>query len=226
MGNATKIKHAEEAAGSISGRLMAAQEDERKRLSRELHDNINQRIALISIELEQLAQKAAGKADGLRERITGLQEKTRELSSEIHRLSYELYPSKLEYFGLSSALSSLCREAASGHAVVINYRDDGTHRELTNDVSLCLFRVAQEAIENAVRHSGASNIEVVLKRSAKTVKLVVSDSGHGLDAGTDVTERGVGLMSMRERLHLLNGELKIISRRSRGTRIEATIPVQ
>ena len=226
MADINKSKRSEGLDHSTSGRLIVAQDEERKRIARELHDNVNQRIALISIELEQLAQRTSGKTDGLGERVRSLQEKARELSNEIHRLSYELHPSKLDYFGLSSALASLCREMASGHGLAINYRDEGPQRELSSGVSLCLFRVAQEALDNAVRHSGASSIDVELKRSGKAVKLVVSDSGHGLDAGTDVSDSGLGFISMRERLRLLNGELKITSRRSRGTRIEASIPVQ
>ena len=199
---------------------------ERARIAREIHDNVNQRIALISIELEQLAQRTSGKTDGLGERVSSLQEKAMELSNEIHRLSYELHPSKLDYFGLSSALGSLCREMSKSHGLAINFRDEGPQRELSNEVSLCLFRVAQEAIGNAVRHSGTSSVDVALKRSAKSVRLTVCDSGRGLDAGVDVTDRGLGIISMKERLRLFDGELKIASRRSHGTRIEATIPAQ
>lgn len=226
MVDLNKRKQSDDSQSLVSGRLIAAQEDERERISRELHDNINQRVALISIELEMLAQKITGRADGLGERVRGLQEKTRELSSEIHRISYELHPSKLDYFGLSSALSSLCREIASRHGLAINYRDEGPQSELPNNTRLCIFRVAQDSIDNAVKHSGASSVDVLLKRSAKVVKLVVSDFGRGFDAGSDKTAPGLGFITMRERLRVLNGKLKITSRRSHGTRIEATVPLE
>jgi len=220
-----KSKRSDESLNFISGRLIEAQEKERSRMAHELHDNINQRIALISIELEQLAQKAAVRGNGLGERIKSLQVKTRDLSSEIHRLSYELHPSKLDYFGLSAALSSLCREVAARHGLAVNFRDEGVQIEPPVDVGLCIFRVAQESIDNAVRHSGASSLDVELRRSGRTIKLFVSDFGRGFDTGSEQTFNGLGFVSMRERLRLLKGELKVSSKRSHGTRIEAMVPL-
>ena len=223
--DAGDIKQADESLDFLSGRLIEAEENERSRMARELHDNINQRIALISIELEQLAQKVAVRGDGLGERIKSLQVKTRDLSSEIHRLSYELHPSKLDYFGVSAALSSLCREVATRHGLTVNFRDEGVKIEPPVHVGLCIFRVAQESINNAVRHSGASSLDVELRRSGRTIKLVVSDCGRGFDTESGQTFSGLGFVNMRERLRLLKGQLKVSSKRSHGTRVEATVPL-
>lgn len=218
-------RSAEDTPRLLGGRLIAAQEEERKHLARELHDDLNQRVALISIELEQVGQNLPS-INNVAEQVKGIQKKIEEISTDIHRMSYQLHPSKLDHLGLASALNSLCRELSESRGLTIKFRNDGIPTDLPKNVELCVFRVAQEALQNAAKYSGASSVNVTLKKAAGGIKLVVSDNGRGFDASSEKFMKGLGFISMRERLRLVNGKLQIISARSQGTRIEASVPLQ
>ena len=225
MIDVSERKQSEETLNVLGGRLIAAQEEERRRIARELHDDLNQKIALISIELEQLGLNMGTSAAGLVDRVIGLQKKTEEISGDIHRISYELHSSKLEHLGLAAAINGFCKDLSQSRRLTIDFRDDRTPVELAKNIKLCVYRVAQEALQNAVKYSGASRIEVTLKKSAAALKLVVTDNGCGFDTASDAMTRGLGFISMKERLFLVSGKLRVISKRSHGTRIEATVPL-
>lgn len=216
---------AEAALRDLGGRLIRAQEEERSRIARELHDDLSQRLALLSIELEQLSQKIPARQGDLRARIQDAWAKAQEISVEIHRISYQLHPSKLEHLGLASAVKSCCDELSARHGVRITFRDRGVPAALPKDVALCVFRIAQEALRNVVRHSGAPEARVVLGMAGRAVHLCVSDSGAGFDVEAAAQKKGLGLVSMTERLRLVGGELTIRSRPSRGTQIDALVPL-
>jgi PAS domain S-box-containing protein len=220
----TERKRMEEALVSLGGRLINAQEEERKRIARELHDDLNQRMALLSIELEQLSQRAQ-KPRSLRPLVQSLQTKAKEISAEIHRLSYRLHPSKLDHLGLAAAVESLCDELSGGCKLKVEFRQTGLPRHVPKDVRLCLFRIAQESLRNCVKHSGARRVRVVLEGDGAGVHLSVSDDGRGFDTESGALERGLGFTSMRERLRLVGGRLRIYSRPSRGTRLEISAPL-
>lgn len=216
-------KRAEEALRDLGGRLIAAQEEERRRVARELHDDLNQRLALISRELEQLGQKIP---KPLRKSVQTLEKQASEVSTEIHRLSYRLHPAKLDYLGLPSALASLCKEVTESGGVKVQFHQTGFPASINRDITLCLFRIAQEGLRNCVKHSGAESARVVLTKTQQAVQLSVSDNGCGFDTSSEVMEKGLGFLSMKERLHPLGGEIKIYSSPLRGTRLEVMVPLQ
>ena len=218
-------KRAEEALKDLGGRLIAAQEEERRRVARELHDDFNQRLAVLSVELEQLAQKIE-KPLGLRRDVRRIQTQAQEIAAEIHRLSYKLHPSKLDHLGLGAAVKSLCAELTKSGRVKVEFHQSGFPAQLDNDITLCMFRVAQEGLRNCVKHSGADSARVVLTRTRNAVRLLVSDNGCGFDPKTALMEKGLGFISMKERLHVLGGEINVYSKPLRGTRIEVSVPLK
>jgi PAS domain S-box-containing protein len=218
-------KRAEEALQELSGRLIAAQEEERRRVARELHDDLSQKMALLSIELEQLAQEAPKTSGSGRSRLRRLTKQAHEISADIQRLSYTLHPSKLEHLGLAVAVKGLCKQPSEHRNLRIEFRQTGFPATLSKDVTLCAFRVVQEALRNCVKHSGAQTVNVVLGKTDDVLKLSISDDGCGFDMNSDAMKNGLGFVSMKERLHLVGGAVQIHSRPLRGTCIEASIPL-
>jgi PAS domain S-box-containing protein len=219
-------KRAEDALKYLGSRLIAAQEEERKRVARELHDDLSQRLAVLSIELEQLGQKIE-KPLSLRKRFHRLQLQALEISSDIHRLSYKLHPSKLDHLGLGAAVKSLCDEVSlvENGKLKVHFHQSGLPVDLPKDTTLCIFRISQEILRNCVKHSGAEFVQVVLTKTDHAIRLAISDNGCGFDTRSDVMEKGLGFISMQERLHLVGGEIKIHSQPRRGTRIDASVPL-
>lgn len=215
-------KPSEDTPRLLSGRFITAREEELKHIARELHDDLNQRVALISIELEQVAQDLEMDANATT-RVKGIQKKIEEISADIHRMSYQLHPSKLDHLGLAATLKSFCKELSDSRGQAIRFRAD-VPTGLAKNIELCLFRVAQEALQNAVKYSGATVIDVTLRKSVNRVTLVVADDGSGFDANSENFTKGLGFVSMRERLRLVNGELQIISKMTQGTQIKAVVP--
>lgn len=219
-------KRAEEALKFLGSRLIAAQEDERKRVARELHDDLNQRMAVLSIELEQLSQKIE-KPFSLRKRVQKLQLQAQEISTDIHRLSYKLHPSKLDHLGLAAAVKTLCDELSltQNGKLRVHFHQTGLPAELSKDVTLCLFRIAQEGLRNCVKHSGAELVQVMLTKTDHSIRLSVSDNGCGFNTRSELMEKGLGFISMQERLRLVGGEIDVFSKPRRGTRIDVSIPL-
>ncbi len=217
-------KQAEEALRDLGGRLIAAQEEERRRVARELHDDLNQRMALMSIELEQISQELK-KPSGLRRRFQKLQTQVQEISADIHRLSYKLHPSKLDHLGLAAAVKSLCAELTQSQKLRVELHVKGFPADLPANITLCVFRIVQEALRNCVRHSGSQTAHVVLERCGHFLRLTVSDNGCGFDPDSERTNKGLGFISMKERLHLVGGQMQVFSKPQRGTRIEVSVPL-
>ena len=218
----TESKLKEAALSDLSGRLINAQEEERKRLARELHDDLNQRMALLSIEIEQLGQKV--RPVGLRQRLESLQCQAQEISNDIHRMSYKLHPSKLDHLGLSAALKSFCQELSNAGQIQVQFSEQKAPAPVPADITLCVFRIAQEALRNCVKHSGAKVAQVALRCGEDNVSLSVSDDGSGFDMESDAMRKGLGFTSMRERLRIVNGTMRVTSRPTEGTLIEVFVP--
>jgi PAS domain S-box-containing protein len=216
-------KQAEDALMDLGGRLITTQEMERSRIARELHDDFNQRMALLSIELEQLGKGISDPTD--HELFEKMQDQVKDISADIHRLSYQLHPSKLDHLGLVLALKSLCDEFSESSKIKVTCRLTTLPLNLSKDLELCLFRVAQEAIRNATKYSGARSIQVVLAKTKNNIRLVVSDNGCGFIVTPEIMQKGLGFISMRERLHTVNGKLNVSSQPRRGTRIEVLVPL-
>jgi PAS domain S-box-containing protein len=221
----TENKIADQALATFSGRLIEAQEQERSRLARELHDDINQRLALLGIELEQLRLDPPGARKELARRIDALQQSTLEISRDVQALSHELHSSKLDFLGLVPAFSSFCREFSEQKKVEVHFTHTNIPVTLHRDTSLCLFRVLQEASHNVLKHSGNRRFEVELRGTADHVYLTVRDTGKGFDPAEAINHRGLGLVSMRERLSLIGGTLSIRSGLNRGTEVIAVVPL-
>jgi signal transduction histidine kinase len=208
----------------LSGRLLEAQEVERRRIARELHDDLNQSLALLSLELELLAQDPPTSAAEVADRMQELSARVKELSSAVHDLSHQLHPSRLEQLGLVTALDELCKEVAHGHDLDVKFTHHPEPGPIPPDAALCLYRIVQEALGNVVKHSGSHHALVELSGAVGSIRLRVTDDGVGFEPGT-VAGSGLGLVSMRERLHLVGGQIAIDSRPAGGTRIDVRVPV-
>ncbi len=208
----------------LTGRLLNSQEGERRRIARELLDVVNLSLALLAVELDVLAQSPDGTAPRLESRLHHLSDKVKQLSTSVHGLSHQLHPAKLEQLGLAAAVRSLCKELSESHGLVIEFIHDAMPDHVSEDVALCLYRIAQEALGNVIKHSGAQRARVQLTGSGGGIFLLIADDGAGFDSGSVNGRGGLGLVSMRERLRLVRGTVKIDSRSSEGTRIEVHVP--
>ena len=221
----TEHKLAEEALSSISRQLIEAHEQERTWIARELHDDINQRLALVAINQEGLKQSLHAPAAELQRGIEETAKQVSNLISDIHALSHRLHSSKLDSLGLAAAVSGFCKELSDREKVKIDFRSEGIPSQLPEAISLCLFRVLQEALQNATKHSGAKHFQVSLAGSMNTLELTVSDQGLGFDLEEALKGSGLGLTSMKERLRLVSGEFSVDSQLERGTTIRARVPL-
>ena len=220
----TENKFAEEALSSLSRRLIKAQEQERSRIARELHDDLGQRMALLQIGLAQIEQDTAGLSPSACRHLRDVAEVASELSSNLHNLSHQLHPVKLDLLGLVAAMSSLCRELSKQHGVKIDFVHHDVPGQIGEDVALCVFRIVQEALRNVVKHSGALDAAVELSGKGDGIDVCISDRGAGFNPEAVRGKGGLGLISMAERLRLVGGHFSIESEPSQGARIHACIP--
>jgi PAS domain S-box-containing protein len=220
----TQRKFAEEALSTLSRKLIEAQEAERARIARDLHDDIGQRLALVLISLDQVKQ-AAGKTNGVPRQIDEVIKQVGSISRSSQNLSQELHSATLRHLGVAEAMKGLCRELTQQHKVEIHFSHRGVPETVSAEISLCLFRVLQEALHNALKHSGGRRFGVELRGTLGGVSLLIRDSGSGFDPEKAMKGSGLGLISMQERLKLVNGELSIDSQRKRGTEIRARVPL-
>jgi len=222
--NITDHKLREAAVANVNSRLIEAQEQERARIARELHDDIGQRLALLAVELQQLRGDSP-KSSEIYGRVDELWKQTSGIAADIQSLSHELHSAKLEYLGIVPAMKGFCQEFGTQRKVEIAFTNRDLPSPLSRDVSLCLFRVLQEALHNSARHSGVQRFEVQLWGSSDEIHLTVKDSGAGFDTEAAKASRGLGLISMEERLKLVNGTFSIESQTQRGTTIHARVPL-
>jgi len=220
----TERKHAEESLATIGRRLIEAHEAERTWIGRELHDDINQRLALLAIELDRWSQHAS--TNELTEQVRHARARITEIAEDVQGLSHRLHSSKLDYLGLATAAKSLCRELSEKTKVEIVFEHAGIPHTLSKEVSLCLFRVLQEGLQNAVKHSGVRSFTVDLQGTEESIELTVADFGNGFAEQEACTGHGLGLISMRERLQLVHGELSVKSQPGAGTTIRARVPLK
>ena len=221
----TERKVAEAALASVSRRLILAQEQERTRIARELHDDISQRLAMLTIDLEQLKERYSDLPAGLLYYVGQLRDHSSEIATDVQSLSHELHSPKLEYLGIAPAMKAFCREFSDQQNVEAVFDHDEIPGTLPQEISLCLFRVLQESLQNAVKHSGLRHFDVELRYSSDAIDLIVRDSGSGFDVQQSMKTRGLGLISMAERVKLVDGQLSIDSQPNRGTTIHARVPL-
>jgi signal transduction histidine kinase len=219
----TERKQAERTARELSGRLINAQEAERSRLARELHDDITQRLARLAIDAGRA--EAGRNGDGSREMMREVRDGLVRLSEDVHSLSYRLHPALLEDLGLADALRAECERFARQESVPVEIKLEQVPPNTTKGAGLCLFRVTQEALRNVARHAHAHSAAVSLRPFDGGLQLAVRDTGIGFDPGQQRHSPSLGLASMRERVHLLRGELDIESAPNQGTSIVAWVPL-
>jgi PAS domain S-box-containing protein len=213
---------AQPATRELARRLIGAQEKERARIGRELHDNVSQRLAMLSIEIDQLGKALPEGADTLAAGIARLRTRARDVAREVHGLSHQLHPVTMKALGLVPALRAHCDEV-SRHSIAVQFSDANMQDEITGDTALCAFRIAQEALANVVKHSGATAARVMISGGDHQLVLRIEDGGRGFDRGT--RRAGLGLVSMRERVHSLGGRIHVRSTPNHGTVVEAHLPV-
>jgi len=217
----TERKLAEQALADMTRKLIEAQEQERARIGRELHDDINQRLAMLAVELEHLESDPSEVQSRARE----LRRHMAEVSNDVQALSHELHSSKLEYLGAVAGIKSWCKEFSERQQIEVDFRSD-VYSVLPREIGLTLFRVLQEALHNAVKHSGVKHVEVQLREESGEIHAIVSDLGRGFDLHSALQAKGLGLTSMRERVRLVNGKIAIHSEPIAGTTIHVRIPLE
>jgi PAS domain S-box-containing protein len=218
-------KSSAESLQALSGRLIHAQEEERARIARDLHDDFSQSLALQCIDLEQLLKKLPVLAVDERPRLLKMLKRTKQMAADIRALSHQLHSNKLEYVGLVPAVSSLCKEIGEKCDIRVCFTDCGFPQNIPKDVAVCLFRVAQESLGNVVKHSRAESATVELRANSNGVTLRITDEGKGFAANDTSRGAGLGLVGMTERLRLVGGRLVVKSQLMRGTTILAEVPI-
>jgi PAS domain S-box-containing protein len=219
------LKEARATVLEFSGRLIRAAEEERARIARELHDDINQRLALLANALQEAEHAASANKSSLqKQRLQELLRLTNEIATDIQQMSHQLHPSKLHYLGLAATVRDLCKEIAEQYKIDVECVVKDLPADLEENVALNLFRTVQESLRNVVKHSHARHVKVALICQANVVQLRVSDDGVGFDPRDAQVTHGLGLISMRERLRSVGGEFSIWSRPSLGTQVEGSVP--
>ncbi len=218
----TARKEAEQDLRELSGRMINVLEEERKRVARELHDGVSQALAIVSIELAQAAQKVS--STDLGKKLDKAYGKLGDVLSDIAHISHQLHPATLKHLGFTAAIRDLCREISESHDIEIAFTHANVPESLSPDTALCLYRVAQEALQNITKHSRSKTASVELAGDSQELCLCVCDVGIGFDL--ESVRHGLGLVSMRERLRLVGGALRISSNAPSGTRIEAFVPLR
>ena len=206
----------------VRGQLIEAQERERSRIARELHDDVCQRLAMLTLELEQ----ATTGPEISTERLMEIRDRYGEITNDLQAISHELHSSKLEYLGIVAALRSFCQEFSEKRSVNINFTHDNVPKELSGDIPLCLFRIAQEAVYNALKHSGTRDFAVHLCGAENHIELEVRDDGAGFDPKSTAAHQGLGLISMRERVNLIGGTFSVESSPDGGTTVRVRISLE
>ncbi len=209
----------------LAGRLIAAQEAERTRIARDLHDDLNQRLAAVAIGLSTLKRRPPADPAALHAGLDRLQQEVSRLTDDVRRLSHELHPGVLEHAGLVGALRGHCDELRAAHGLAVEFAHAGCPARLPADVALCLYRIAQEALRNVVRHAAATTVRVSLDGAAGRVELRVADDGRGFDPAEGGWRDGLGVQSMTERARLVGGAATVESRPGGGTVVQATVPL-
>jgi PAS domain S-box-containing protein len=219
----TERKEAEQERLELAGLLINAQEKERSRLAREIHDDFTQRLAMLVVNLElaeDLVEEAAP-----REKLHKLSNEVCKIGADLHSFSRRLHSSALETLGLTPGIGSFCAEFAAQYDLEIDFVHEDIPESIPPDTALCLFRIVQEGLRNVNRHSRASKVDLRLKGSADAILLTLSDNGIGFELSHGLASRGLGIRSMRERARMLEGTFAVLSRPRQGTQITVTVPL-
>jgi PAS domain S-box-containing protein len=214
------LRKDQEELQSLAGRLITVQEEERRRIARDLHDDLSQRLALLSVDLDLLRQNLTGDAEAARE-LERMRRETGELAVDMRRLSHNEHHPQLA-LGLQHGVASFCHDFSRKHGIAAKLAHEGDLKQIPETVCFTLFRVLQEAMSNVAKHSGADRVTVTLGVHGHQAVLRVTDEGRGFEIGS---EHGLGLISMRERLRLVGGTMRVNTSLLQGTEVEAVVPI-
>jgi PAS domain S-box-containing protein len=218
------LRQGKESYRNLAGQLLTAQEAERKRLARELHDDLSQRLAGLAMEAEMLEQQMPPQGAGA-VRLKEMKDKLVTLSIDVHAMSRRLHPSILDDLGLPDAIASECARFQRQDSIAVNFRAENIPREVPPDIAVCLYRIAQEGLRNISKHAGATEVTISLVGENDTIQLTIMDNGNGFDPDRVKGKQGLGLDSMKERAHLIGGSFHIKSKPGQGTEIEVLVPL-
>ncbi|HEX8814062.1 MAG TPA: ATP-binding protein [Terriglobales bacterium] len=221
----TEARRAEERVRVLSTRLITAQEEERRRIARELHDDISQSLALLVIKLMRADQPVSGKPGKRHAGVVELCAELREVATRVSRMSHALHSAKLEYLGLEFAVQSHCRQFSEQHRIVVMCECKDVPAKMDSFLALSLLRIVQEALHNVAKHSQAKSAKVNLQASGSELALSIKDDGQGFDPQQAQLSEGLGLISMRERVHLAGGKFALSSVPGKGTSISVDVPL-
>jgi two-component system CheB/CheR fusion protein len=219
------LRRSEDQLRRLMAKFFTAQEEERKRVARELHDDVNQRMAMLANEVATLEQTPPGTASLLRKQLRSLRERVEELSDDLRRTAHHLHPSALDHFGLVAALESHCSDFLKLHRVPLKLTHRNVPESIPFEVSLCLYRITQECLNNIAKHSGATKATVTITGDKDGILLSVTDNGTGFDPGLAADQSGLGIVGIRERVRLVNGAVSINSQPGCGTHIDVRVPM-
>jgi len=217
------LRDSEQEMRELARSLLTAQGDERRRIARDLHDEVTQRLALLSIEIGKLAAEPGFSGES-RTQLAALQNQANQISVDVRRISHGLHPSVIEDFGLSTALEEFCEDFSKTQGLPVRFECAIEDADLSTEAASSLFRIAQEAVQNAVKHAAASSVRVVLRHAEEKIELIVSDDGSGFSADSGRLNKGLGILSMQERIRMVNGTLAITSQPGRGVQVIASVP--
>jgi signal transduction histidine kinase len=222
----TTIQERERELQSLTGRLILGQEAERRRLARELHDDLSQRLAALAIEVGKLETHVQDGKESILKRLCGLRDQTIRIAADVHNLSRRLHPSILEDLGLTKAVEAECARFGSREGIAVAYNAENIPTILPKDISLSIYRIIQEGLNNIAKHACARRADVCLSASEASLHLAIQDDGLGFDVDEVRKMPGLGLSSIRERVRLVNGRHRIKSEPGKGTAIEVTVPLK
>jgi PAS domain S-box-containing protein len=222
----TVHKLAEAALSGLTRKLMEAHEGERALIARDLHDDVGQRLVGLTMQLHSLSHLLSNEASDARVRIQDVCGQASDLVRDLQALSHQLHSSRLDHLGLAAAIAGLCEELSTQRGIEIGFWDEGVPEDLPKEVAICLFRVVQETLNNALKHSGARHVSVNLRGGIEDIQVEVIDNGIGFDPEAAIRNRGLGLISIQERLGLVEGSVLFDSRPGAGTRILACVPLR
>lgn len=215
------VRKSERALREFAGRLITAQEFERARIARELHDDFGQRINFLALEFNSLRESIPAAQVELREKLERLQDSVQTIARDMQAMAQQLHPAKLSRGGLVTALRGLASDVRQRYPIDVQFYQEGSDTALPSELRLCLFRVAQESLNNVVKHSGATHASVSIEITDEAVRLCIVDNGRGFERSR--ANDGLGLISMTERVETAGGQLTIRPQLSRGTKVHAVI---
>jgi len=221
-----ELRDYQEELRALTAKLIGAQEAEGKHLARELHDDFGQKLAVLGMEMAALAHQASSKDKELSLRLREFTEQLGACAKDIHHISRRLHPAILDDLGLTLALKNECAAFSEQHGIPARFDPIGIPRSVPDDIALCLYRVAQECLRNAGKHAKAAHIRIALSGSRNEIAMEIADAGTGFDLETVKQKGRLGLISMEERVRLVNGAFSILSQPGKGTLVKVRVPLR